>query len=987
MEKYQYSDEARTALETLQQPLAVFQVVDGRVNTLLVSDGFCRLFGFAERARAVWSLDHGMYNDVHPDDVARISETERLFIAGSEKYDVVFRTRAGMDSGYRVIHAAGKHCFTETGARLAHVWYMDEGAYTEGDDPAATGMSRALNNALHEESILKAAHYDELTGLPNLAWFFKLCEIGKARVFSEGKQGVLLYMDLFGMKHYNHKNGFAEGDRLLKAFSGVLVRVFGKDDSCHIGADRFAASVTEDVAKERLEQLFAEAGRMNGGKTLPVRVGVYSTSIEDVPVTTAYDRAKIACDAIRGSAASSFRYYSAELRDAIRRRQYITANIDRAIAEKWIQVYYQPIVRAVNRRVCEEEALARWIDPVEGLLPPAEFIPHLESSGQVWKLDLYMLEQVLEKLRKQVEAGLRAVPHSINLSRSDFDACDIVEEIRKRVDASGFSRTLITIEITESVIGSDPDFMKEQVDRFRDLGFPVWMDDFGSGYSSLDVLQSIRFDLIKFDMSFMRKLDEGDSGKIILTELMKMATSLGVDTVCEGVETEEQFRFLQEIGCSKLQGYYFCRPIPFEKLLERYEKGQQIGFEEADAASYFEAIGRVNLYDLDVIANRDEDSFQNAFNTVPMAILEIRGDKARFVRSSPSYRAFFRRFFHREMATQQTDFARFSADFMDTVVNACCRQGVRAFYNETMPDGSIVHAFARRIGVNPATGDTAVVIAVLSISDPAEGESYADIARALAADYRNIYAVDMDTDDFIEYTSPVGEDRLAEARHGTGFFDSVRHGAMTRIYEEDRELFLAVFTKENVSKALDLQGVFTATYRLIDSGTPVYVNMKVTRLQGTNRIILGVSVIDSQMKQQARIEGVLRERDALARIMAVSEDYLSLYSVDPDTGRYVEYTSTADYQSLGFEKEGADFFLQGVIDGKKAVHPDDLPRYLEGFTKEKVLKSIRETGKYLLNYRLIIRDEPVFVSLKISPFQNGREERLLAGVRRWQIRD
>ena len=165
MEKYQYSDEARTALETLQQPLAVFQVVDGRVNTLLVSDGFCRLFGFAERARAVWSLDHGMYNDVHPDDVARISETERLFIAGSEKYDVVFRTRAGMDSGYRVIHAAGKHFFTETGARLAHVWYMDEGAYTEGDDPAATGMSRALNNALHEESILKAAHYDELTGL------------------------------------------------------------------------------------------------------------------------------------------------------------------------------------------------------------------------------------------------------------------------------------------------------------------------------------------------------------------------------------------------------------------------------------------------------------------------------------------------------------------------------------------------------------------------------------------------------------------------------------------------------------------------------------------------------------------------------------------------------------------------------------------------------------------------------------------------------
>ena len=117
----------------------------------------------------------------------------------------------------------------------------------------------------------------------------------------------------------------------------------------------------------------------------------------------------------------------------------------------------------------------------------------------------------------------------------------MVEEIRRRVDDSGISHDRLTIEITESIIGSDFEFMRTQVERFRSLGFPVWMDDFGSGYSSLDVLQSIRFDLIKFNMSFMRKLDEGESSKIILTQLMKMATSVGVDTICEGVETLEQF--------------------------------------------------------------------------------------------------------------------------------------------------------------------------------------------------------------------------------------------------------------------------------------------------------------------------------------------------------------------------------------------------------------------------------------------------------------
>lgn len=131
---------------------------------------------------------------------------------------------------------------------------------------------------------------------------------------------------------------------------------------------------------------------------------------------------------------------------------------------------------------------------------------------------------------------------------------------------AGIERGKVTIEITESIIGSDFTFMKEQITRFRELGFPVWMDDFGSGYSSLDVLQSLKFDLIKFDMGFLRKVDEGNNGKIILTELMKMAVALGLETVCEGVETEEQADFLQEIGCSRLQGYLFSKPKPFEQM-------------------------------------------------------------------------------------------------------------------------------------------------------------------------------------------------------------------------------------------------------------------------------------------------------------------------------------------------------------------------------------------------------------------------------------
>lgn len=667
-------------------------------------------------------------------------------------------------------------------------------------------------------------------------------------------------------------------------------------------------------------------------------------------------------------------------------RSYIKANIDRAIAENWIKAYYQPIVRAVNTRVCDEEALARWIDPEKGFLSPADFIPHLEETGLIYKLDLYVLEQTLKKMRDMKERGLDVVSHSINLSRSDFDACDIVEEIRKRVDDSGFGRDMISIEITESIIGGEFEFMKEQIDRFRDLGFTVWMDDFGSGYSSLNVLQSISFDLIKFDMSFMRRLDDGESGKVILTELMKMATNLGVDTVCEGVETESQVRFLQEIGCSKLQGYYFNKPHSYEEVLEIIRSGKLIGFENPQTSAYYESIGRVNLYDLGMVASDEANSIRHAYNTIPMGVIEFKGDNARFVRSNKSYREFIERFFGIEIASSKTEYRECNAAFIRNAQKNCCEQGMKALYDEKMPDGSVVHSFARRIGINPVDGSIAVAVAVLSISEPNEDESYADIARALTTDYNNIYVVDLDTGNYTEYVSSVGEDELSKVRQGTDFFENISKEALERIYEEDQQVFLDRCTKENILHELDEQGVFTTTYRLIDTGVPVYNNMKITRLHRGNRIIIGISTVDAQMKLREQLQKAREERTSLARIMAISEDYLSLYAIDKDTGRYLEFTSSDEYESFGFAKEGKDFFLQGVLDGKKVVCPEDLPKYLEGFTKENVLREIQENGAFKLHYRLMLERGPHPVTLKIVSFNEGKEHQLLASVRAWQIR-
>ncbi|MBR1885380.1 MAG: EAL domain-containing protein [Schwartzia sp.] len=978
-ERYEFSRERKAFLEGLKQPFAVYQFLEKKVVTLALSDGFCRLFGYEDRAQAYYDMDHNMYKAAHPDDVARIANAAVQFATKGGSYDVIYRTRKKDSTGYTIIHALGEHEITETGVQIAHVWYTEEGEYKEGHGSELTLL---LRQALHEESILKANRYDFLTGLPSMTYFIELAEVERRAVREEGGSPALLYINLLGMKYYNHKYSFAEGDRLLRSFARMLSRLFHNENCCHLGADHFAAMVDENGMEESLGRLFAEWSELNGERHIPICVGVYPFRIEDLPIPSAFDRAKMACDAIKGAYGSTFYVYSQDLRDDQENRQYILERFDRALAERWIQVYYQPIIRAVSGRACDEEALARWVDPDRGFLPPSSFIPYLEDAGIIYRLDLYVLERVLEHMKEKEAAGLYPVSHSINLSRSDFDACDIVEEVRKRVDAAGVSRGRISVEITESVIGSDFEFMKAQVDRFRALGFPVWMDDFGSGYSSLDVLRGIRFDLIKFDMGFMQKLDESQSGRIILSELIKMAIALGVDTVCEGVETEEQMRFLQENGCSKLQGYYFSKPLPFDQVLAWHLEHRRDGYENPEEASYYESMGRVNLYDFTALAKEETDAFQNAFNTLPVCVLEIKGDMARFVRSNPSYREFARRFLGFDLSGRASSFREFGGGFMRNVVQACCEQDLRAFYDEKMPDGSVVHSFARRIGENPVTGCVAVAVAVLFVSDPRGEATYGDIARALAADYYNIYVVDLETDRYVEYSSLVGRQDMDMERHGDDFFGASRRDAH-RIYEEDRDVFFAAFSKENIVKALDRHGVFTATYRVMDSGAPVYVNMKITRQQpGSSRIIIGVNVVDAQMKQQEKFAALQKERAMLVRVMALSDGYLSLYTVNPETGRYVEYTSTDTYKELGTPQGGDDFFGQSLEHARTVLYPEDLPKFQRWFSKDAILRAIEEQGRFELQYRILMGGIPTPVDLRITSFREANRRRLFVAVKR-----
>ncbi|MCR5099341.1 MAG: EAL domain-containing protein [Lachnospiraceae bacterium] len=988
MDRYRFSDAEFSFMESSLIPFAIYQFIDKRVTTLVLSQGFCDIFGFDDRAEAYELMDNDMYRDAHPDDVGRISDEAIRFATEGGRYEAIYRNKNPKKSEYTIVHAQGEHITMPDGTRLAQVWYTDEGTYIDNETSHEMDLNLALRNALHDESVLKASYYDHLTGLPSMTRFFELAGEKKDEMLKWNKHPCMLFLDLSGMKYYNRKFGFSEGDKLLQAFARVISDYFGSENCSRLGQDHFAVVADDADIEKKLNELFEHCRELNGGVTLPVHVGIFMYRMEEVGPSTACDRAKLACDALKGRYASDFKYYDMSMMYAEENRQYIISNLDRALEEHWIEVYYQPIVRAVNGKVCDEEALSRWVDPVKGIIPPIDFIPILEEAQLVNKIDLYVVDRVIEKIRTQKEAGLHVVPQSINLSRIDFDACDIVEEIAKKVDVSGLSRSLFTIEITESVIGQDFEFMKEQVIRFKSLGFSVWMDDFGSGYSSLDVLQSVPFDLIKFDMHFMQQFNDGDEGKIILTEMMKMASSLGIDTVCEGVETEDQARFLLEIGCSKLQGYYFTKPIPLSAILERYEKGVQIGFEDPEESWYYETIGRVNLHDLSVVIQSSDDEFQKFFDNIPMGIFEFREGMLSVPRINRSFKEYLKRYYDYELTNTEIPYDKVVTRHsvgreFDKAVKRTMEDGKASFVNDRLPDGSMAHYFVRRIAENPNNGKRAVALAVLAVTDVKNGITYENIAKALAADYFNIFYVNLETEDFIEYTSDIGEETVTVERWGNNFFEQTRHDAPSVLYHEDVAGFVAAFTKENVLKEIEENGSFMARYRVMKDIVPVYVNMKSLRMEGdTKHIIFGVNHVDVLVNKKEIEDRISQTQIIYKRIMALLGNYIAIYTVDVNTDRYFEYNATTDYEELGLKKHGEDFFASAVRDSEDVIVPGDQPGFISAFTKEKVIGEIDKKGSFDIYYHIMLEEAPVSVRLHAVRVEEKEGDKLIVGVSR-----
>lgn len=315
--------------------------------------------------------------------------------------------------------------------------------------------------------------------------------------------------------------------------------------------------------------------------------------------------------------------------------QYVLDHLDEALANNYIKVYVQPVVRALTRQVCGMEALARWQDPEYGLLQPAEFIGVLEKNRRIHELDIYMIHKVCEHYSLSGEHI--EVPVSINLSRLDYELCDIFAEVDATVRTHKISRDNLCIEITESAVTKNENLMRHYIERFRSAGYPVWMDDFGSGYSSFNVLKDFQFDELKIDMRFLS--DFRVRSQRILASIVRMAKEIQMQTLAEGVETEEEFKFLRNIGCEKVQGYLFGEPMPFEECLQRVAEAGMT-WESPKLRRYYDEIGRLNVLSATPFAHdteRETSITGLELNSIAIAVVELRGKAAEMLFANDAF--------------------------------------------------------------------------------------------------------------------------------------------------------------------------------------------------------------------------------------------------------------------------------------------------------------------------------------------------------------
>lgn len=422
--------------------------------------------------------------------------------------------------------------------------------------------------------LMKTIDLDTLTGCYNREGF---CKKAQDLLREEAVYDIIAF-DIEQFRVVNDVYGIHEGDRLLQYLARIMTG-FARENGGICGRISGDCFVMLLVRKNGYEEMVGYVDKAMERYPLQMKIvvhfGIYQIEDRTIDVTVMYDRAALAVKRIKGKYGEAYAYFDDSMRNELLLEKEITNSMQQALADGEFLVYLQPKCNLKTEEYVGAEALIRWMNPERGLLPPGQFIPIFEKTGFITEVDLYVWEQVCRMLARWKQENRTLIPISVNVSRADLYHSDFMDRILELMDKYDIESSLLHMEITETVYTENQNQILDMVNQMEKLGFKVEMDDFGSGYSSLNMLTEIPVDVLKLDMRFLEGYSAGKAKGNILEFSVGLAKSLGLESVAEGVETREMVDELKRLNCEMGQGYYFSRPIPIHEFEQKFDKNQK----------------------------------------------------------------------------------------------------------------------------------------------------------------------------------------------------------------------------------------------------------------------------------------------------------------------------------------------------------------------------------------------------------------------------
>ena len=430
-----------------------------------------------------------------------------------------------------------------------------------------------ISYAVSMHRTAKIIYTDMTTGGDNWLWFIKK----GTKLLKKNKKRynyAVIHLEMHKYRSFCTCFGVNKGEELIERFYNVLkYQIQSKEVVAHKENAAFGLLLIYTDTQQleaRIRQIDNALSGILPSMKLYFGAGVYLVQPGERDVEQLYNNAMLACEMSGDEAENKIAYFDVEMNNQKLWERKVEDDMERALANREFQVYLQPKISTSEEILGGAEALVRWIHPTEGFIPPNRFIPIFEKNGFILKLDDYMLEEIARVQAEWIAGGRKVVPISVNVSRAHFTREDLAEHICAIVDKYQVPHSVIELELTESAFFDDKKVLLNTVQKLREAGFQVSMDDFGAGYSSLNSLKELQIDVLKIDADFFRGADVEERGLLIVSEVIDLAKKLNMKIVAEGIESKEQVEFLTEQECDLIQGYFYAKPMPVAEFADKY---------------------------------------------------------------------------------------------------------------------------------------------------------------------------------------------------------------------------------------------------------------------------------------------------------------------------------------------------------------------------------------------------------------------------------